>query len=209
MASVSSLSDPSSVYTPTTTTSLTPTEINSVGLYAKYALAGSIGAVPFIASKVGEGIVKMSVFATQTVRDVTHQLRGRNIICQDFEDTVVEIVEYIFRASFGIPAAIGGALLFGGAVAFSKTQALVWGQDLIEHPQEERVYTKLARYGAGDKPLEEYKLLLVAFFLPAIDLIADLIERALDSGPNETSWFDQVDPQISVVLEGLRKFEAT
>lgn len=67
----------------------------------------------------------------------------------------------------GIPAFIGGVMLFGGAACFSKTQECVWGRFLIENPQEERVNTKLARYGASVAPWKDFILLLKAFFLPA------------------------------------------
>lgn len=145
-------------------------EINSVELYVKYGLAGLIGAVPFVASKVGEGVVKISVFGTQTVREAISEIQGFDQVLNENSSKMIvtRIVESIFRAAIGIPAAIGGTLLFGGAVVFSKTQALIWEQDLIEHPQEERINTKLARYGASDKPLQDYQKLLATFFTPVL-----------------------------------------
>jgi hypothetical protein len=42
--------------------------------------------------------------------------------------------------------------LFGGALVFSKSQELIWGSELVKHPQEEKINTHLARYGGGPKP---------------------------------------------------------
>jgi hypothetical protein len=95
-----------------------------------------MGIIPFVGSKIGEGMVKGSAF----------------------------IVAQTGVVLFGIPAVIGGALLTGGAFVFAQSQVLAWGRELVEHPQEEKANTRLARYGAGDKPLRDLKDLFQTFF---------------------------------------------
>ncbi len=130
-------------------------EVAKVKVYIQYALAGLVGAIPFAVAKIGEGVVKGSAFLAIQARNFSVHLGVFGFISEIF-----------FRAVVGIPTAIGGALLGGGAVAFSKSQALVWGQYLIEHPQEEKVNTQLARYGTSDKPWKDFKSLLETYFLP-------------------------------------------
>ena len=130
-------------------------EASNVKLYMQYALAGLAGVIPFSVAKIGEGIVKGTAFLVSHFRDFSIHLGAFGFV-----------TELFFRAIAAIPTAIGGALLRGGAVIFSKSQALVWGQHLVEHPQEETVNTKLARYGASDKPWKDFRLVLETYFSP-------------------------------------------
>ena len=157
-------------------------EIKGVELVAKTIIAGLIGGVPFVVSKAGELTVKASVYSEEFFRKkvidnlddfgnrqlepINGPLRPLRNVAGVFLFISTWSFEMFSRAVIGVPAAVGGILLTGGAVAFSKLQAQVWGQALIEHPQEERINTKLARYGAGDKPSRDLLDLLHLFFVP-------------------------------------------
>ncbi|MBS0605130.1 MAG: hypothetical protein JSS60_08885 [Verrucomicrobia bacterium] len=128
-------------------------KIEGFELAAKSAVALTLGIAPFAVSKFGEFVAKACAALAKHTHAYfsTSEGPGRGI-------------GFLLRAALGIPAVIGGVMLFGGAVAFSKAQALVWGQALVEHPQEERVNTQLARYGAGPKPREDFGTLINGFF---------------------------------------------
>ena len=128
-------------------------EITGFELFTKSAIAITVGIIPFIGSKVGEFIVKASTCMIKNMRNFLLQCGVLGVL-----------LEIPLRLFLGIPATIGAICLLGGAIVFSKTQALVWGQKLIEHPQQERINTKLARYGAGEKPWQDFKDLLKTFF---------------------------------------------
>ncbi len=130
-------------------------KIEGFELVAKSAIALTIGFIPFLISKIGEPIVKNCAYFARKINDFFEPFGqfGR-------------LVGYASRIVIGIPAVIGGTMLFGGAVCFSKTQELVWGRFLIENPQEEKINTQLARYGAKQAPWNDFKLLLKGFFLP-------------------------------------------
>jgi hypothetical protein len=127
--------------------------ITGVELVVKSAAAASLGLVPFVTSKAGEGIVKGCAWATQAARRTLSRF-----------GPLGDVAETGLRIAAGIVAFIGGLLLFGGAILFSKSQQLIWGKQLVAHPQEERINTQLARYGAGPKPLKDFSHLIETFF---------------------------------------------
>jgi hypothetical protein len=131
-------------------------KITGFELIAKSAIALTLGVAPFFVSKSGEWIVKG--YATVAER--------MGNFFNDF-GTAGRFLANSSRVALGIPACLGGILLFGGAVIFSKAQQIVWGKFLIENPQEERINTQLARYGAGSKPWNDFCTLLSAFFAPS------------------------------------------
>ncbi len=153
-------------------------KITGLELYTKFAAAGVVGIIPFTASKIGQVIVK----ATATLA-TPFAVSGSLIstIFSFFWKATPPPFPFVLgwicitpiRILLGISAAIGGTLLFGGAIGFSKSQALVWGQELIKHPQEERVNTRLARYGASEEPYRKFKDLLELFFWPPDSLAYD------------------------------------
>jgi hypothetical protein len=130
-------------------------KITGFELVAKSAVAMTLGIVPFIVSKFGEFVVK----GCANFAERTESLFGQQHILSNGS-----------RMAIGIPAFFGGIFLFGGAVVFSRTQQVVWGKYLTEHPQEERVNTQLARYGFGSKPWNDFCKLLTAFFAPSFGL---------------------------------------
>ncbi|MBS0653981.1 MAG: hypothetical protein JSR39_10720 [Verrucomicrobia bacterium] len=159
-------------------------EITGVELVAKSIIAGSIGILPFLVAKTGEYVVKASVHTEEFFRkNVFENLdRYAHYLLENERGTVLNAIgltlfvstwffEIFSRAVIGIPAAAGGILLTGGAATFSFLQAQVWGQALVEHPQEERVNTRLARYGAGEKPWRDFQDLVRLFYVPRPPII--------------------------------------
>jgi hypothetical protein len=128
-------------------------KIVGIELVVKSAAAGLLGLVPFFTSKAGEGVVKRCAFIAQEGKKFLSQFGSLGT----FTGTAL-------RIALGIPAFFGGLLLFGGAWIFSKTQELVWGRELVKHPQEEKINTQLARYGAGSKPWDDFVKFVGAFF---------------------------------------------
>jgi len=120
-------------------------------LIIRSAVGLTLGILPFGFSSLGQIIVKKSATLAQE-GSIFLSNHGRNGL------------EKAFRILLGIPAVLGGLLLFGGAYVFSKAQQIAWGKELVEHPQEEKVNTKLARYGAGNRPWEDFKRVWTAFF---------------------------------------------
>lgn len=175
---------------PTASSSSLPAEAQkeavNVKLYMQSAFALLIGIVPFAIAKIGEGIMKGSAFVTKHVRDFTKQL-----------GTFGFITEIFFRVLVGIPTAIGGALFTAGAMIFSKSQALAWGQQLVEHPQEEKTNTKLARYGAGTKPWNDFKALAETYF------------RLRSKAPSKEGEAYKPGFDIDENLTRIKDFEAT
>ncbi len=171
-------------------------EIKGAELIAKSVVALTIGIIPFIGAKIGEAMVK----GCAHVEDA-----WKNHLIAQFPTFSVVSLEIFTRGIIGIPALLGSALLTGGAIAFSKTQALVWGQELVEHPQEERINTKLARYGAGNKPLNDLKDVFSTFFY-----VFGNPERF---GPSETFYIRNGETNylrfVNISLEKWKNFEAT
>lgn len=145
--------------------------ISSVKLIFKSALALILGVIPFAASKIGYIIVKGSAYLAQTIEDLSIRLLG----------TLGLILSIVLRAIIGIPAVTGGILLFGGAAVFSKSQALIWGQESVEHPQEEKATTSLARYGASGKLFSDFEDLSIAFFHPLGNAPSEELIEGTDS----------------------------
>ncbi len=127
--------------------------IGGVELLVKSTGAALLGAVPFVVSKTAEHVLKGWAWIAQ---------EGKNFLSR-FGIIGIYAGE-AFKVSLGVPACVISSYFFVGAWAFSKTQQLIWGKELVEHPQEERVNTKLARYGAGEKLWDDLYTSFVAFF---------------------------------------------
>ncbi|MGC1878860.1 MAG: hypothetical protein WA347_02860 [Rhabdochlamydiaceae bacterium] len=127
-------------------------KIVGVELVVKSVAAGLLGIVPFLTSKVGEAVVKGCAYIAQEGKKSLNRFGSLGVFTGE-----------ALRVILGIPALLGGSLLFGGALIFSKVQALVWGRELIKHPQEEKINTQLARYGAGSKPWNDFVTFIGGF----------------------------------------------
>jgi hypothetical protein len=128
-------------------------KITGVELYAKSAAALTLGIIPFGVSKLGEGVFRGCAFFAQEA--------GKFLTKLGF---IGEILGKGLRMAIGIPAAISGGMLYAGAWIFSQTQKLVWGKYLVENPQEEKINTQLARFGAKEKLFDEFLQYVNAFF---------------------------------------------
>ena len=134
-------------------------KITGMELYAKSAAALTLGIIPFTVSKLGQLIVQGCAFIAQKAEGALHGF-----------GLVGELLGKGLRMLIGIPAAISGAMLFGGAWVFSQTQKLAWGTYLVEHPQEEKSNTKLARFGAKEKLYNDFFQLVYAFYTSSKDV---------------------------------------
>jgi hypothetical protein len=128
-------------------------KIKGVKLYVKSAAAFTLGVVPFTISKLGQALMQGCAFLAQTVEGALHRL-----------GCIGDLLGKGVRMLLGIPAAISGMLLFGSAWVFSLTQKLVWGTYLVKHPQQEKVNTKLARFGATGHLSGDFYQLIRAFY---------------------------------------------
>lgn len=128
-------------------------KITGFELVAKSAVALTLGIAPFLISKSGEWVVKGCAAAAERIENFFNSFGAAGRFLANSS-----------RVVLGIPACLGGFFLFGGAIIFSKAQQIAWGKFLIENPQEERINTQLARYGAGNKPWKDFGKLLSAFF---------------------------------------------
>jgi hypothetical protein len=128
-------------------------KITGCELYAKSAAALTLGIVPFAIAKIGQGLSSAFAFLAQEGETALNRMGSFG-----------SHLGKAWRCLVGLPALASGMLLYVGSRLFALTQKLIWGTKLVNHPQEERVNTKLARYGAGDKPLADFHHLFDAFY---------------------------------------------
>jgi len=123
-------------------------QMGKIEIFIKSTFALTLGFIPFIQSLLGKACMKFTACIAQSSERSLGWLIGKPI-----------------RFLCGIRATIFGICCFGGAFAFSITQQLIWGRELVFHPQEERVNTLLAKYGGGREVLNDFGYLLSGFFL--------------------------------------------
>lgn len=130
-------------------------DIQIVGceLFARSALALSLGIVPYGLSKGGQTVVAKCAQLVESVDSYFEQ-----------SGAFGHLIGGVGRLIIGVPAAISGIFFFGGALLFALTQKVAWGTLLVEYPQEEHSNTKLARYGASYQPFYDFAKVWKGFF---------------------------------------------
>lgn len=115
--------------------------VRGAELYVKSALALTLGIAPFSLAKGGEGIMKLSAWAMQGIEKISQKW-----------GTFGWISGYASRIVLALPLIVGAVIFALGTKIFSHSQKLIWGRTLVSFPQQEKVNTRLARYGAGVQP---------------------------------------------------------